>query len=169
MDFERMFHEHQDRVFAFCYSMTGSRAEAEDVAQEVFLRAWRSLREWDDKRVAELSQRAWLHKIALNVVRNRVRASQSRPPLAASDAALAVVAAPGRAPESAVESRWLAERVAALPPPQREAVVLVQVQGFPYAEAAELTGRPLNTVKSDVHRGLASLRRMLEKEEVLVG
>jgi len=167
MDFERMFSEHQDRVFAFCYSMTGSRAEAEDVAQEVFLRAWRSLRDWKPERIEELSERAWLHKIALNVVRNRVRAARSRPPLAASDAGLAMVAAPGRSPESAVETHWLAGQVAALPVPQREAVVLVSVQGFPYADAAELTGRPLNTVKSDVHRGLAALRKMLEREEVL--
>ena len=45
--------------------------------------------------------------------------------------------------------------------------MLVSVQGFPYADVAELTGRPLNTVKSDVHRGLAALRKMLEREEVL--
>jgi len=167
MDFERMFAEHQDRVFAFSYSMTGIRAEAEDVAQEVFLRAWRSLREWEPERVAALNARAWLCTIALNVVRNRVRAASSRPPLAATDAALLMVAAPGRGPESAVETEWLASRVAALPPAQREAVVLVTVQGFPYADAAELVGRPVNTVKSDVHRGLAALRQLLEREEVL--
>jgi RNA polymerase sigma factor (sigma-70 family) len=167
MDFERMFNEHQDRVFAFSYSMTGIRAEAEDVAQEVFLRAWRSLREWEPERVAALNARAWLCKIALNVVRNRVRAASSRPPLAATDGALMMVAAPGRGPESAVEAQWLASRVASLPAPQREAVVLVSVQGYPYADAAELVGRPVNTVKSDVHRGLGALRQMLEREEVL--
>ena len=167
MDFERMFNEHQDRVFAFCYSMTGTRAEAEDVAQEVFLRAWRALSDWEPERVAALNERAWLHKIALNVVRNRVRAASSRPPLAASDAALMMVAASGRGPESAVETAWLASRVASLPTSQREAIVLVSVQGFPYADAAELVGRPVNTVKSDVHRGLAALRQMLEREEVL--
>jgi len=163
-----MFNEHQDRVFAFSYSMTGIRAEAEDVAQEVFLRAWRALREWEPERVAALNARAWLCKIALNVVRNRVRAAGSRPPLAATDAALMMVPASGRAPESAVETEWLAARVASLPPAQREAVVLVSVQGYPYADAAELVGRPVNTVKSDVHRGLAALRQMLEREEVAV-
>jgi RNA polymerase sigma factor (sigma-70 family) len=168
MDFERMFNEHQDRVFALSYSMTGIRAEAEDVAQEVFLRAWRSLRDWEPERVAALNARAWLCKIALNVVRNRVRAASSRPPLAATDAALTMLAAPGRGPESAVETEWLASRVASLPAAQREAVVLVSVQGYPYAEAAELVGRPVNTVKSDVHRGLAALRQMLEREEVAV-
>jgi RNA polymerase sigma-70 factor (ECF subfamily) len=167
MDFERIFNQHQDRVFAFCYSMTGVRAEAEDAAQETFLRAWRALREWDADRREALNEGAWLHKIALNVVRNRVRATASRPPLAASDAALELQAAPGRGPESAIETEWLAGQVAALPPAQREAIVLVSVQGFPYADAAELVGRPVNTVKSDVHRGLASLRKIMEKEEVL--
>jgi RNA polymerase sigma-70 factor (ECF subfamily) len=79
-----------------------------------------------------------------------------------------MLAAPGRGPESAVETEWLASRVASLPAAQREAVVLVAVQGYPYADAAELVGRPLNTVKSDVHRGLAALRQMLEREEVAV-
>src|SRR5205085_2188300 len=110
MDFERMFSEHQDRVFAFCYSMTGSRAEAEDVAQEVFLRAWRSLRDWKPERIEEPSERAWLHKIALNVVRNRVRASRSRPPRPASAPGLALVAAPRRLGEIEAPAR-LAERV----------------------------------------------------------
>jgi RNA polymerase sigma-70 factor, ECF subfamily len=169
MDFERMFNEHHDRVFAFCFSMTGNRAEAEDVAQDVFLRAWRSLRDWEPERVAALSERAWLHKIALNAVRNRVRAAGSRPPLAATDAALEVLPANGRAPDSAVETNWLAAQVSQLPPRQREAIVLVNIQGFPYADAAELLRRPINTVKSDVHRGLAALRRTLDREEVLAG
>jgi len=164
-----MFTDHHDRVFAFCFSMTGNRAEAEDSAQEVFVRAWRSLKDWEPDRIAALSERAWLHKIALNVVRNRVRAAAARPPLAASDGALAVMPAPGRGPESAVEAQWLATQVAGLPARQREAIVLVSIQGFPYAEAANLLDRPINTVKSDVHRGLLALRRTLEREEVLAG
>ncbi len=169
MDFERMFNVHHDRVFAFCFSMTGNRAEAEDAAQESFLRAWRALKDWAPERVAELSERAWLHKIALNVVRNRVRAATSRPPLAASDGALEVLPATVRSPESTVETSWLASQVAGLPARQREAIVLVSIQGFPYADAAGLLGRPVNTVKSDVHRGLAALRRTLDREEVLAG
>ena len=115
-----------------------------------------------------LNAQAWLCRIALNVVRNHVRTASSRPLLAGTDAALMMVPASGRAPDSAVETEWLASRVASLPPAQREAVVLVSVQGYPYADAAELVGRPVNTVKSDVHRGLAALRQMLEREEVAV-
>lgn len=169
MDFERMFNEHHDRVFAFCFSMTGNRAEAEDAAQEAFVRAWRALKDWTPERVAALSEKAWLHKIALNVVRNRVRAAAARPPLAASDGALEVLPAAVRSPESTVETSWLATRVAGLPARQREAIVLVSIQGFPYADAAGLLGRPVNTVKSDVHRGLATLRRTLDRKEVLAG
>ncbi len=55
-----MFNEHQDRVFAFCYSLTGVRAEAEDAAQETFLRAWRSLRQWDADRREALNEGAGL-------------------------------------------------------------------------------------------------------------
>src|ERR1700686_5567156 len=71
--FERMVHEHQDRVFAFSLALTGNRHDAEEVAQDTFLRAYRALVTYPPDRIRELKQKPWLHRIALNVVRNRVR------------------------------------------------------------------------------------------------
>src|ERR1700694_936817 len=76
--FERMVHEHQDRVFAFGLALTGNRHDAEEVAQDTFLRAYRALATYPPERIGNLKQKAWLHQIALNVVRNRVRGIRPR-------------------------------------------------------------------------------------------
>src|SRR5260370_16232694 len=71
--FERMVHEHKDRIFAASLAMTGNRHDAEEVAQDTFLRAYRALCTYSPERIQDLKERAWLHRLAVNVVRNRVR------------------------------------------------------------------------------------------------
>src|SRR2546430_8727113 len=71
--FERMVHDHQDRLYALGYALTGNRHDAEEVAQDTLLRAYRALVRYPPERVRDLKQRAWLHRIAVNVARNRYR------------------------------------------------------------------------------------------------
>ena len=155
--FERMVHEHQDRVFAFSLALTGNRHDAEEVAQDTFLRAYRALVTYPPDRIRELKQKPWLHRIALNVVRNRVRGVRPR-----------LVELNGSEPDHApgpeagfllkAEMDALAQRVACLPARFRDAVVLRHVQELSYEEAADALGQPVGTVKSNVHRGLKLLR-----------
>lgn len=155
--FERMVHEHQDRIFALCLAMTGNRHDAEEVAQDTFLRAYKALGAYSPERIRDLKQRAWLHRIAVNVVRNRVRGNRAR-----------LVELNGSEPDPAtgpeadvlhrIELDALASRVACLPVRYREAVVLRHVQDLSYAEAADVLGQPVGTVKANVHRGLKLLR-----------
>ncbi len=155
--FERMVHEHQDRVFAAGLALTGNRHDAEEVAQDTFLRAYKALLTYPPQRVRELKQRAWLNRIALNVVRNRVRGQRPR-----------LVELNGSEPDSGpgpeaqamrqANLDQLAVRVAGLPARYREAVVLRYVQELSYEEAADALGQPVGTVKSNVHRGLKLLR-----------
>jgi len=139
--FERMVNEHQHRVFALSLALTGNRHDAEEVAQDTFLRAYRALVTYSPDRIRELKQKAWLHRIALNVVRNRVRGGRPR-----------LVELNGSEPDHSpgpevgallkADIDALATRVAALPARYRDAVV----------------GQPVGTVKSNVHRGLKLLR-----------
>src|SRR5260370_15657038 len=76
--FERMVHEHKDRIFAASLAMTGNRHDAEEVAQDTFLRAYRALSTYSPERIRDLKQRPWLHRIAVNVVRNRARGAKPR-------------------------------------------------------------------------------------------
>ena len=155
--FERMVHEHQHRVFALGLALTGNRHDAEEVAQDTFLRAYRALVTYPPDRIRELKQKPWLHRIALNVVRNRVRSAQPR-----------LVELNGSEPDHTpgpeagamlkAEMDALAVRVAGLPPRYRDAVVLRHVQELSYEEAADALGQPVGTVKSNVHRGLKLLR-----------
>ena len=155
--FERLVRDHQDRVYALGLALTGNRHDAEEVAQETFLRAYRAICTYPPDRVEELKQKAWLHRIAVNVVRNRVRGKRPRlVELNGSEPS----SRPG--PEEDVVMRAeideLAERVASLPLRYREAVVLRHVHELSYAEAAAALGQPVGTVKANVHRGLKMLR-----------
>src|SRR5690348_9087407 len=76
--FERLVRDHQDRVFALGLALTGNRHDAEDVAQDTFIRAYKALGTYSPERIRDLKQKAWLHQIALNVVRNRVRGIRPR-------------------------------------------------------------------------------------------
>ena len=155
--FERLVRDHQDRIFALGFALTGNRHDAEEVAQDTFLRAYRALCTYPEDRVRELKAKPWLHTIAVNVVRNRVRGVRPR-----------LVELNGSEPdtrtgpeEDAVrraEIDDLATRVAALPARYREAVVLRHVQDLSYAEVSEALGQPVGTVKANVHRGLKMLR-----------
>ncbi|HKW71704.1 MAG TPA: sigma-70 family RNA polymerase sigma factor [Candidatus Dormibacteraeota bacterium] len=155
--FERLVLDHQDRIYALGLALTGNRQDAEEVAQDTFLRAYRALVTYPPDRVRDLKQKAWLHRIAVNVVRNRVRGVRPR-----------LVELNGSEPSSASgpeedvmrreEIDELAARVACLPPRYREAVVLRHVQDLSYSEVAEALGQPIGTVKANVHRGLKLLR-----------
>jgi RNA polymerase sigma factor (sigma-70 family) len=158
--FESLVRGYQDRLFAFALALTGNGADAEEVAQDAFLRAHKALRKYEPERILELKLGGWLYRITLNVVRNRVRSRRLQ--LVPMDtAAEPADRRPG--PEQEAERRELlaelAHAVSRLPAHQRDAVVLRHVRGLTYAEAAELLEQPEGTIRSNVHRGLAALRR----------
>lgn len=155
--FERLLLDHQDRIFALALALTGNRHDAEDVAQDTFIRAYRALATYPPERVRELKQRPWLHRIAVNVVRNRVRGVRPRlVELNGSEPDHATGPEEGVLRKSQMDD--LAARLACLPARYRDAVVLRHVQELSYAEVAEALGQPVGTVKANVHRGLKILR-----------
>ncbi len=155
--FERLVRDHQNRIYALGLALTGNSHDAEDVAQDTFVRAYRALATYPPERIRDLKQKAWLHRIAVNVVRNRVRGVRPR-----------LVELNGSEPDARngpeedvlrkAEIDELAARVACLPARYREAVVLRHVQELSYAEVADALGQPVGTVKANVHRGLKLLR-----------
>jgi RNA polymerase sigma factor (sigma-70 family) len=166
--FEALVVAHQRLVFGLALRVVGDRGDAEEVAQDTFARAYHALAGYEAERVAAMRLRPWLARIALNLARNRVR---RRPPparpLEDGDGRPLAVAAPAAAEPAAVAERrqeldFWAGLLAGLPRGQREAVVLRHVEGLPYAEVAEVLGRPVGTVKTHVHRGVRQLRERLE-------
>lgn len=150
-------------VIAACTRILGERADAEDMAQEAFLRAYQSLATYRGTG----SFRAWVSRIA---VRLAIARSIARRPVATIDGddGREGLAATLRSDDDLVQASLDAElrseimaAIATLPDNQREAIALRFVRDLSIAEIASLTGQPLGTVKSHLHRGLAALRGRL--------
>ena len=164
--FAELVEEHQDLVFGVALRAVGNRHDAEDVAQDTFVRAYRALKSYPAARVREIMLRPWLARIAMNAARNHFRA---RRPADALDPAIEIPAMAQDEPVNLAERRderrvWL-RLMAGLPERQRVAVGLRHVEGLSYPELAEALGRPLGSVKSDVHRGVRLLRAAYEAEQ----
>ena len=166
--FEAVVAAHADLVYGLALRSTRDPAAAEDLAQDAFVRAYRALAGYPPRRIRDLHLRAWLSRVTINLARNRARDRLARPVSAQLDEGHLALADTAAQPEDAVLRReaaaaWQA-RLAALPRHYALAVELRHVQGLSYAEMAEALGRPVNTVKVHVHRGVALLRAAYEKE-----
>lgn len=176
--FVQLLAAHRDRVFSTALRLLGDRDEAEDAAQEAFVRGYRALARWDATRIRELRPGPWLATILVNVVRNQWRrdsAIRRGVARASSTERLRFLDAPDPGPaddrpgpadhlEQLETARQWAARLAELPPRYREPIVLRHVDGLAYEEIAAVLGRPSGTVKAQVHRGLGLLRALLEAE-----
>lgn len=171
--FEALVRGHVDRLYAIALRSTGSARDAEEVAQDALVRAYRALEAYDRERIRRLSLRPWLAAIAVNCARNRRRRVAERNPPLALDAATELAASRRTQPEHLVVGRSerarLAGLVAALPERYRTPIVLRYVDDLSYPEISEALGRPAGTLKAQVHRGLALLRAAhdaAEREEM---
>ena len=154
----------QHGVYSGALQLTRNRHDAEDVTQETFVRVYRALGGYDADRIRNLQLRPWIWTIALNLCRNRARSAARRPEAPLTDDRVDMYEdTTAQALETASLEEWR-QRLAALPGPQRTAVVLHHVVGLPHAEIADSTGRTESTTRSDVRRGLARLRTMIEEE-----
>jgi RNA polymerase sigma-70 factor, ECF subfamily len=141
-------------------------AAAEDLAQETYLRALRSLPRF----AGRSSARTWLLSIARRVVVDHIRARQVRPRRATvSDWQQAVERAQPRWVPGFTEGVALGELLAGLAGERREAFVLTQVLGLPYAEAADTCGCPVGTIRSRVARARDDLITLLREAEQEAG
>jgi RNA polymerase sigma factor (sigma-70 family) len=170
--FEALVRAHVDRCHAIALRMTGSPHDAEEIAQDALVRAYRALAGYEPERIRELRIRPWLATIVLNLCRNRARhrtpPSTPLAPLVESGWEPAADAStdPSGLAMAAAERDCLAGHLAALPERYRVPVVLRHVDDLSYAELAEILGRPEGTVKAQVHRGLAMLRAAMAGTEL---
>jgi RNA polymerase sigma-70 factor (ECF subfamily) len=165
---------YQTRLFGFALRLTGNPQDAEEIAQDAFVRAYRALQGYPCERVMLLALRPWLFRIALNVARNRARGRRLRLVRLAEqdgeprDEAATLLANAHDGPEAAAERAALAAQlaalVAALPPRYRAAVVLRHVEGLSYREVADVLGQPIGSAKANVHRGVQLLRAAISQD-----
>lgn len=155
-DLEALFRDHWPRAYRAAYLVVHDAAAAEDIAQEAFLAAVRTLERFDRRRPFG----PWLHRIVVNRAIDWTRARALRREV--GEAALATVAAT-EAPENP-HSRTLAGALASLSPEHRAVIVLRHLLEYTPGEIAELLELPRGTVNSRLRRGLDTLERLLGEE-----
>lgn len=160
--FETLIERHHDEIYSYLWRLMGSAADAEDLTQEVFLRAYQAY-----KRLRpDSNHRAWLYKIATNTAytalkRNHREAQYNVPlldeyvghstssvQLETSNEALAIIR----------------QAIAELPAKQKEALVLRHVQGLEYAEVAQVLGCSEDSARANVSQAIRRLRRELNSD-----
>jgi RNA polymerase sigma-70 factor (ECF subfamily) len=161
--------DHADRLYTIALRLLGDPRDAEEVAQDALVRAYRAIGGYPPARTSELRLRPWLAAITVNLARNRRRRHEDRRPPAQLEPLL--TDGFDRADESAASGPAavarregvadLATLLLELPPATRAAVVLRHVDGLSVAETAAAMGRPEGTVKAQVSRGLQQLRVLL--------
>ncbi|HSK02358.1 MAG TPA: sigma-70 family RNA polymerase sigma factor [Kofleriaceae bacterium] len=173
---ERAFRElldlHKDRVYNITFRMLGNRAEAEDVAQEVFISVFKTIDQFRE----ESKFSTWLYRVAVNHCKNRIkylarRHDRDRDELdeTSQQANGAVTGAPVRAaqPDRALEGaqmeRLLQEAIGNLDDDHRIVVVLRDIEDLSIEEICDITGLPDGTVKSRLHRARLALRKKLQR------
>lgn len=155
--FAELVATYQPGIYSGAMRLTGTREDAQDVAQDTFLRAYRALDSYGDDRIEALRLRAWLWTIAINLC--RTRAKRRRPSVPFDEGHDRGTLDPDPLDDAA----W-SERLAKLPDNQRIAVVLRHVLDLPISEISEAVERPEGTVKADVSRALSRLRSILDSE-----
>jgi RNA polymerase sigma factor, sigma-70 family len=156
--FEMLVVEHQAYVYNLAYRVLGNPQEAEDAAQEAFVRAWQAL----PKFRAQSRFSTWLYRIVTNQCYNRL------PKLRRELTAIGEEESPDRAdshsrlPEPVAEAgdrrEWLHRQIDALPESFRLLITLRYQRDLPYEEIASITGMPLGTVKTGLFRAKERLR-----------
>ena len=155
--FEELVRRRQGQVRDLMRRLCGDRALADDLAQQAFLRAWRTIRQLR----APGAFGPWLRRVAVNVWLQEAR--RAHPAFQEFDEAQAEESAGADASDPG-DRLDLDRALARLRPPERLCVVLAYAEGLSHAEIAEAAGLPLGTVKSHVQRGAARLRGWLGPE-----
>ncbi len=170
--FRELIDEHRDRVFNITYRMLGNRAEAEDVAQEVFITVFKQIENFrGDSKFS-----TWLYRVTVNHCKNRIkylarRHDRDRDELdetsqqqnGAVNGTPVRIKNPDTALESAQMEKLLQEAIASLDDEQRAVVILRDVEDLSIEEICEITGLPDGTVKSRLHRARLVLRKKMQR------
>jgi len=172
--FNRLVLKYQNKVFNLCYRMLGERSEAEDVAQEVFVTLFRSVKHFRGDSLFS----TWVFRITVNHCKNRLKYLTRRnyfkmqsldQPFATEEGEMVPdTEDEGPTPEESLMSREVQEtiqlKIAELDTEHRTAIVLRDIQGLSYQEIADILGVREGTVKSRIHRARLELKEKLERE-----
>jgi len=156
--FEQLHRENVRRVYALCFRLCGEASLAEELAQDVFVRAWQKLGSFR----GESAFSSWLYTLTLNVALSERRSRRRRASRIVATDDPTVFEKPGdtRRPEVGLD---IERAMDVLPPGARAVFVLHDIEGYRHQEIAELTGVATGTSKAQLHRARRLLREVLSR------
>src|SRR5215471_11272328 len=160
--FEQIIVRHERRVFTLAWRLLGSFEDAQDAAQEVFLRAFRYLHRFDKARPFE----PWLVRMTVNVCHDLARKRMHSPSTIADADVLASVSNPHADLASEEERESLHRALQELPEKERAAIVLRDIEGFSTAEVAEILSSSEGTVRSQISTARLKIRKAIKRRRL---
>jgi RNA polymerase sigma-70 factor (ECF subfamily) len=158
--FEALYREHAGRVYGLCLRMTGHPQSAEDLTQDTFVNAWRSLPGYEGRS----SFSTWLHRIAVNAVLAKRRGPQGRNEVSMTDDSGEQMDFEANAAMDEATPIDIERAIAGLPPGARDIVVLHGIYGYSHEEAADMLGVAVGTCKAQLHRARHLMRARMGEE-----
>jgi RNA polymerase sigma-70 factor (ECF subfamily) len=155
--FEELYQQHSTRLFNLAWRMCGTRADAEDLLQEIFLLAFRKLPDFR----GDSSVGTWLYRLAMNRCLDHLKSRQTRASGATTVLDEQTMAGPTVAADGGIKRLDLERAIAQLPEGARAAFLLHDVEGFQHHEVAAILGISEGTSKSQVHKARLRLRSLL--------
>jgi RNA polymerase sigma-70 factor (ECF subfamily) len=159
--FGRLYDMYVDRVYRHIYYRVGNVMDAEDLTQQVFFKAWQAIGRY--KRTASPFV-AWLMTISHNLVIDFYRTKKDKTYLEAEVTADESAPSPERIAEAHFEQQQVRRAILQLPSDQQQVILLRFVEGFRNPEVASILGKSEGAIRVILHRALAKLRQILEKE-----
>jgi len=168
--FDKLVVKYTKRVFNVCFRLLGDYEEANDSAQDTFIKVYRALRKFR----FEASFSTWLYRIAVNTCKNKLKSVAHRQkkrviswdnPVSADRPPVLEIQDERQSPAIELEKKermkFIQEAINVLPPEHKEVITLRDIEGLSYEEIAEITGLSLGTVKSRLARARSDLRKRL--------
>ncbi len=159
--FGKLYDMYVDRVYRHLYYRVGTVADAEDLTQQVFLKAWQAISRY--KKTASPFI-AWLMTISHNLVVDFYRAKKTKVYLDAEVTADDLALSPEQVAEARFDQQQLRRAILQLRSDQQQVVMLRFIEGFEFKEIASLLGKSEGAIRVILHRALVGLKHILEKE-----
>ncbi|MCF8066976.1 MAG: sigma-70 family RNA polymerase sigma factor [Desulfobacterales bacterium] len=169
--FDKLVNRHKDRIYNLCYWFLGDFQEADDMAQDIFIKAFGSL----DKFRFESAFSTWIYRIAVNTCKNRIKSMEYRykkwmdrldaGPENGNPVNIVIennVNSPQEALEKKEQTATIRKAINSLPPDKKTVAVLRDIEGLSYEEIEKITGLNSGTVKSKLSRARMDLKKKLK-------
>jgi len=166
--FNEIVFRYKDKLINFLFRYTGSREEAEDLAQDTFLKLYKSKHLY--KEIAKFS--TWFYTIAINIAKTNLRKKKNYSSISISDFdpdnekdfdLKADVLSPEETAQAGIENEYIQQAINSLDEKFKEVIVLRDIEDMDYEEIAKIMDLPLGTVKSRINRGREKLKELLEE------